>query len=265
MCDARTGQRGDRQVQRGLAAGHGDGAAAAFERGDALFQHRVGGVADAAVHMARALHVEQAGGVFAALEDEAGAQVDRHRARAGGGVGGGAGVQRQRVETGVGVSGHGDLGWWGLRPLCAKHLGAPRRPARGCQVACVDADRVRMHHKLLQGQALPRPPGSRCRIPEISPTRRWPRSRHGATPRLWSPGLRLIGPRGPRVKGLLLLLLSWLAHCAARAVGAAMATAGTPAAGAERGAALRAPAQHGRRGGAARCTGCRPGSWVWRC
>ena len=46
---------------------------AAFERRDALFQHRVGGVADAAVHMARAFHVEQAGGVLAAVEDEAGA------------------------------------------------------------------------------------------------------------------------------------------------------------------------------------------------
>ena len=33
--------------------------------------------------------------------------MDRHRARAGGGVGRGAGVQRQGVEAGVGVAGHG--------------------------------------------------------------------------------------------------------------------------------------------------------------
>jgi hypothetical protein len=47
------------------------------------------------------LLIEQAGGVLAALEDEARRQVDGHRARAGGRVGGSAGMQRQGVESGV--------------------------------------------------------------------------------------------------------------------------------------------------------------------
>ena len=56
-------------------------------------EHGRRGVRDAAVHMPRALHVEQRGRVVAALEDEAGAEVDGHRTRAGGRVGPGAGVQ----------------------------------------------------------------------------------------------------------------------------------------------------------------------------
>jgi hypothetical protein len=98
---AGAGQRGDGQRQRGLATGGGDRPAATFERSDALFQHRVGGVADAAVDMARAFEVEQARRMFAALEHEARAEVDGHGACAGGRVGRGAGVQRQGVESGV--------------------------------------------------------------------------------------------------------------------------------------------------------------------
>ena len=109
--DVRAGahQRGDRQVQRGLAAGGGDGADAAFERRHALLEHRVGRVADARVDVARALQVEQRRGMVARLEDEGGGEVDRHGARAGGGVGRGAGVQRERVEAGVGIAGHEGL------------------------------------------------------------------------------------------------------------------------------------------------------------
>jgi hypothetical protein len=44
---------------------------------------------------------EQRRGVLAAVEHERGRQHDRHRARAGGGVGGRAGVQREGVEAGV--------------------------------------------------------------------------------------------------------------------------------------------------------------------
>ena len=106
---ARAHQRGDGQVQRGLAAGGGDRADAAFQRRHALLQHRVGRVADARIDVAGALEVEQGGRVVAGLEDERGGQVDGHRARAGGGVGRGAGVQRQRVEAGVGIAGHGSL------------------------------------------------------------------------------------------------------------------------------------------------------------
>ena len=70
---ARAHQRGDGQVQRRLAAGGGDGADAAFQRRDALLQHRIGRVADAGVDVAGAFQVEQRLRVFAGLEDERGA------------------------------------------------------------------------------------------------------------------------------------------------------------------------------------------------
>jgi hypothetical protein len=106
--DVRAGahQRRHAQVQRGLAAGGGDGADAAFQRRHPLLQHRVGRVADAAIDVAGALQVEQGGGVVARLEDERRGEVDRHGARAGRRVGGGAGVQRKGVESGVGIAWH---------------------------------------------------------------------------------------------------------------------------------------------------------------
>jgi hypothetical protein len=67
---ARAHQRGDRQVQRRLAAGGGDRADASFKRGHALLKHRVGGVADAAVDVAGALQVEQRRSVVAGFENE---------------------------------------------------------------------------------------------------------------------------------------------------------------------------------------------------
>ena len=103
---AGTGQRADGQVQRRLAAGGGDAAHTAFQRGHALFEHGGGRVADAAVHMARPLHVEERGGLLAALEHEGGAEVDGQRAGACGRIGRGAGMQRQGVESGVQRSGH---------------------------------------------------------------------------------------------------------------------------------------------------------------
>jgi hypothetical protein len=62
---ARAHQRDDREVQRRLAARRRDRADAALERRDALLEHRVGRVGDARVDVARALHVEQRGGVVA--------------------------------------------------------------------------------------------------------------------------------------------------------------------------------------------------------
>ena len=84
---ARAHQRGNAQVQRGLAAGGGDRANAAFQRRHPLLQHRIGRVADAAVDVAGALQVEQRGGVVAGLENEGGGEVNRHRPRARDGVG----------------------------------------------------------------------------------------------------------------------------------------------------------------------------------
>jgi hypothetical protein len=60
---------------------------AAFERGDALFQHRVGRVADAGIDVAERLQAEQRGGVVDVVEDERRGLIDRRRPRAGGRIG----------------------------------------------------------------------------------------------------------------------------------------------------------------------------------
>ena len=91
-------QRRHREVQRGLSARRRHRADAAFERGDALLEHRRGRVGDARVDMARAFQIEQRGGIIGVGEDIGGGLVDRHRARAGRRVGLLAGMQAQRVE-----------------------------------------------------------------------------------------------------------------------------------------------------------------------
>jgi len=96
-------------VQRGLAAGHRNRANAAFQGADALLQHRVGRVADAAVDMARPFQIEQRLRVVAGLKDERGGEVNGQCAGAGGRVGRRACVQGQGVKTGIGVAGHEDL------------------------------------------------------------------------------------------------------------------------------------------------------------
>ena len=70
-------------MQRSLAAGHGNRAYAAFQCRDALLQHCIGGVADAAVDMAGALQVEQAGRMVAGFKDEGGRQMNGHGACTG--------------------------------------------------------------------------------------------------------------------------------------------------------------------------------------
>ena len=91
-------QRRDREMQRRLPARRRDRADAAFERGDALLQHRAGRVGDARIDVSRALHVEQRRGVVGVRQHERRRLVDRRRPRAGRGIGRSAGVQRQRVE-----------------------------------------------------------------------------------------------------------------------------------------------------------------------
>ena len=83
-----------RRHLRGHAGGAGQGGTPSFEGGDALLQHRDGGVADAAVDVAEGLQVEQAGGVLGRVKDEAGGLMNRcgagpsHRVRHGAGVDG---------------------------------------------------------------------------------------------------------------------------------------------------------------------------------
>ena len=55
---------------RGVAGGDRERRGAAFERGDALFQHRVGRVGDAGIDVAERLQPEQRGGVVGVVEHE---------------------------------------------------------------------------------------------------------------------------------------------------------------------------------------------------
>ena len=101
------GNRCQPQMQCGLAARGGQTGHAAFERGDALFEHGSGRVGNARIHMARTLHVEQARRVIRILEHEGRGEVNRRRARAGFRVGGSAGMQGERVKAGVFWCRHG--------------------------------------------------------------------------------------------------------------------------------------------------------------
>ena len=90
-----------RQHLRGVAGRDREAGGAAFERRDALLQHRVGRVADAGIDVAEGLQAEQRGGVIDVVEHEGRRLVDRRRARAGGRVGLRAGVDRKRGKAGV--------------------------------------------------------------------------------------------------------------------------------------------------------------------
>ena len=98
-----------RRHLRGHAAGAGERGAAVFEAGDALFEHRHRGVADAAVDVAKGLQVEQAARVLGVVEDKAGRLVDGRGAGAGHGVGLGPGVDGAgaKAEVAVGAVGCG--------------------------------------------------------------------------------------------------------------------------------------------------------------
>ena len=104
---ARSHQGRDGEVQRGLAARHGNRADAAFERGDAFLQHGARRVRDARVDVARALHVEQRRCVVAVLEDKTRGLVDRRCARAVKRIRLLARMQAQRIEVEGFGTGHG--------------------------------------------------------------------------------------------------------------------------------------------------------------
>ena len=91
---ARVGDVEDRVGDRGGAGGHGEGAHAPFQRGDALLQDVLGGVGQAAVDVARVRQAEARGGVGAVMEDVRRSLVNRDRA----GVGCGIGVLLTHVE-----------------------------------------------------------------------------------------------------------------------------------------------------------------------
>ena len=97
---AGAGKGRDGEVQRRHAAGGGDGADAVFQRRNALFEHRRGRIRDAAIDVPGAFEVEQLRRVIAIGKDVRGGLVDRHGARAGGGIGTLTGVQGERIEFG---------------------------------------------------------------------------------------------------------------------------------------------------------------------
>ena len=96
---ARLHQAVEHQHLRGMAGGDREAGGAAFERGDALLQHRIGRVADAGVDVAEGLQAEQGGGVIDVVEHEGRRLVDRGCARAGRRIGLGAGMDGERRKA----------------------------------------------------------------------------------------------------------------------------------------------------------------------
>ena len=76
-----------RVFDRGCAGCDGQACGAAFEGCDAVFEHTLGGVGQAAVDVARVRQSEAGLGVVEVVEDVGGGLVDRHRAGVGGRVG----------------------------------------------------------------------------------------------------------------------------------------------------------------------------------
>ena len=72
---------------------------AAFERGDALFEHRGGRIADARIDVAEGLQAKQRGGVIDALEHIRRRLIDRRRPRAGRWIGLRAGMNGKRGKA----------------------------------------------------------------------------------------------------------------------------------------------------------------------
>lgn len=93
-------QRMEDEVLGRVAGGDRKRRRAAFQRRDALFQHRAGWVADARVDIAEGLQAEQRRGMVDIVEDEGCCLVDWRRARACGRVGLRAGVDRQCRKAG---------------------------------------------------------------------------------------------------------------------------------------------------------------------
>ena len=88
-----------RQHLRRVSGGGRKAGGAAFERGDALLQHRGGRVADAGIDVAEGLQPEQRGGMIDVFKHVRRGLIDRRRPRAGGRIGLGAGMDRERGEA----------------------------------------------------------------------------------------------------------------------------------------------------------------------
>ena len=80
---ARRQQRMEDEHLRRMAGGDGEAGGAAFERRDALLEHRVRRIADARVDVAERLQAEERRGVLDVVEHVGGGLIDRGGARAG--------------------------------------------------------------------------------------------------------------------------------------------------------------------------------------
>ena len=99
-------ERRDGEVQRGHAARGADRADAAFQRGQALFEHRRGRVRNPGVDVACAFEIEQRRGVLGILKNVGCRLVDRDCTRARDGVRMLAGMQTEGFESGRLGCGH---------------------------------------------------------------------------------------------------------------------------------------------------------------
>ncbi len=98
---ARTHQRDDGQVQRGLPGRGGDGGDAPLHGGHPFLQHRDGGVGHAAVDVTGHVLAEHRRGGVGVLEHERGAAVDRGDPCPRRGIGPGARMDGEGVEAGA--------------------------------------------------------------------------------------------------------------------------------------------------------------------
>ena len=111
-------QREEGQELRRVPRGRRDRRASAFQRRDALLQHRDGRIAQARIYMAEIVQIEQRRGVLGVLEHIGRSLINRRDPRAGRSVRHGAGVDRLGLESVVGL---------GARLAFAKGLTRRRR------------------------------------------------------------------------------------------------------------------------------------------
>ena len=127
---ARLQQREEGQELRRVPRGRRDRRAPALQRRDALLQHGDGRIAQARVHMAEIVQIEQRRGVLGVLEHIGRSLIDRRDPRAGRSVRHGAGVDRLGLESVVGL---------GARLAFAKGLARRRRRRAAGDDSGVDA------------------------------------------------------------------------------------------------------------------------------
>ena len=96
---ARLHQGEEGQELRRVPRRGGDRRAAAFERGDALFQHRDGRVGEPRIDVAEIMQIKERGGVVDVVEHIGRRLIDRGRARAGGRIGRCAGMDGAGLEA----------------------------------------------------------------------------------------------------------------------------------------------------------------------